>query len=445
MHSDMRKTRIGILLLLVFLTASACFRDDNFAPGSGSSSAVEVTPSRSVSQEVRRVMILVSAGYNSLSTYLTEDIQELSDGSGLPQGKNRSTDVLMVLSRLPKSTGDYNTESAPVLFRMYKDADGQVVRDTLLRWSGTTPLASTATLAEALEFIRDRFPAKSYGMVFSSHASGWLPVGYYDDPSKFESSLQQQPGSRSLRAWNPAATVFPALDPYPAVKSIGQDKMGTKTASEMELKAFVEAIPMQLDYLLFDACLMGCVEVAYALRDKAAVVGFSQTEVLADGFDYTTIASKLLGPEPNPIAVCRDYYAQYENASDYPCATVSVIYPNKMDQLAAVCKELFAKYRTTIRLLPGNRVQGYFRFDRHYFYDLQDILQKAGMTDAENERLQAALDACIAYKAATPTFLSIQIQRFCGLSMYLPSMGTDFLDGFYRDNMAWNTATQLVL
>ena len=31
-----------------------------------------------------------------------------------------------------------------------------------------------------------------------------------------------------------------------------------------------------------------------------------------------------------------------------------------------------------------------------------------------------------------------------GFSMYLPSRGTNLLDHFYRSNMAWNDATQLI-
>lgn len=31
-----------------------------------------------------------------------------------------------------------------------------------------------------------------------------------------------------------------------------------------------------------------------------------------------------------------------------------------------------------------------------------------------------------------------------GFSMYLPAMGTDYLDQYYKANLAWNQATGLV-
>ena len=77
-------------------------------------------------------------------------------------------------------------------------------------------------------------------------------------------------------------------------------------------------------------------------------------------------------------------------------------------------------------------------------------LVKAGASEEEIARLDAALEDCVLYKAATPWFMKggedgFAINTHCGLSMYLPSMGTKFLDNYYKTNIAWNQATQLVL
>ena len=209
----------------------------------------------------------------------------------------------------------------------------------------------------------------------------------------------------------------------------------------MELKDLVEAIPMHLDYLLIDACLSGCVEVAYAFKDIADVVGFSPAEVLANGFMYDNITTHLLGKTPDPVAVCKDYYDFYDRQTgNNRSATITAVAPGRMDNLAAVCRELFEKYRTEIGGLNGNNVQGYFRFDHHYFYDLKDILLKAGINSFEEARLDAALDECILYKAATPYFLGVPIIVYSGLSMYLPSRGSNC----YKTQIDWNKATELV-
>ena len=57
------------------------------------------------------------------------------------------------------------------------------------------------------------------------------------------------------------------------------------------------------------------------------------------------------------------------------------------------------------------------------------------------------------YEAHTAKFITIPLTRCCGLSVYLPSYpdhrrdiyhGTEFLDGFYKENVAWNKGTSLV-
>ena len=429
---------ISACLVSVILVLS-CQKDPNFEPYSVPSyGGAASQPDRGASTEMRNVMVLVSAGFNSLSTWLQADLEDLASGY-LPDNA-RSSDVLVVLSRFSVSSGDYSSPSAPVLYRMYADAQGSVVRDTLKVWDGDTQLCRAATLKEALELVHRHFPAQGYGMVFSSHASGWLPDGYYGNPAAYEKSSL----SLRRRSWNSAGAVWPAIDPWPAVKSIGQD--AGKLAVEMELADFVDAIPFRLDYLLFDACLCGCVEVAWALRGKADIVGFSPTEILAEGFDYLGITQHLLQRTPDPLAVCKDYFAHYDALrGSSRSATISVVDTRRMDALAAVCATLFEQYRPQLETLSGSSVQGYFRFDRHFFYDLEDILVKAGITAEEQASLEAALDECVLYHAATPYFLSIPLVSCCGLSMYLPSMGTDFLDSFYRENIRWNDVTKLVL
>ena len=60
-----------------------------------------------------------------------------------------------------------------------------------------------------------------------------------------------------------------------------------------EYTAFAEALfkarGNKTDILGFDACLMGGIEVAYELAGKCDRLGFSQAEVLAEGFNYKTL------------------------------------------------------------------------------------------------------------------------------------------------------------
>lgn len=406
------------LTALSFLAVSC--RDTSFEPTGAEGGSTDPGARHAVEQQ-RHVMIMVSGGHNSISSYLTDDLEDIADGY-VPTGTDAETNVLVVLSRLP--VNELSTTSAPALYRMYRDEEGQVVRDTMRTFSTEDRLFGGDVMREALELVKHRLPARSYGMVLSSHASGWLPSGYYENPSNFERTASR--------------------------RSIGQDKDGSVSV-EMELKDFAAALPFKMSYIVLDCCLSGGVEVAWELRGKTDVVAFTQTETMADGFDYKSIVSRLLEEDvPNPLGVCEDFYNYYMAKSGvHQSATISLVAPDKMDALASVCSALFEKYREALLSLKGDDVQGYFRYDRHYFYDLRDVLVKAGISSDELAQLDADLAKCVLYKAATPWFMKdtaygFQIKTACGLSMYLPSMGSAFLNNHYINNIAWNQASSLV-
>jgi hypothetical protein len=407
--------------------------------------------SRIESAEKRNVLVLYSAGYNSLSDYLTADIQDLQQG-WLP-GTGRNDNVLLIYSHLPAKRADYATQTSPSLTRLYWDEGGKTVRDTLKIYPETTRSATAEQLYDVLSYVQQEFPANSYGMIFSSHATGYLPSGYYNKPGSY---IYQEKDGMSYRAGmhrrrsTPVPYYAPEHDPsLPAVKSIGQDQVGSYghyVSYEIELDDFAKALPMQMEYILFDACLMGGVEVAYELKDKCHRVGFSQTEVLAEGFDYKTITEHLLRSEtPDPQAICEDYFHQYDIQSGiYRSATISLVDCSRMESLAQTCRTLFEKYRNEIAGLSPGSVQRYYRSRYHWFYDLEDILAKAGITAEELAQLRESLNECIIYKASTPEFMNeFRINTYSGLSMYLPCNGSEELDKYYR-TLQWNIDTKLV-
>lgn len=436
---------------LMALAFSACEPDFDFntelehggIPGSGVS-----TGGRVPSENIRNVLLLYSAGYNDLSRFLSEDIAELK-ANWLP-GKHRSENVLLIYSHLPAMGNDFSTPNPPVLTRVWKNDAGGVVTDTLVVYAPDARSATSSQLNEVLSYVKETFPAKSYGMIFSSHATGYLPAGYYSNPKGYVFQDRKVMGV-SGAGDRFVEYVAPVYDPeLPAVKSIGQDRVmmeGPTRSYEMELNGFADAIPMYMDYILFDACLMGGVEVAYGLRDKCRYLGFSQAEVLAEGFDYSRVTTHLLaGESPDPQGVCEDYFNQYIIQSGvYQSATISMIDCSRMDRLADVCGILFEKYREAIASVSPGRVQRFFRGDYHWFYDLKDILIEAGVSDEELASVDEALNECVVYKGYTPRFMNVfEIEVFSGFSMYLPCNGGEELDKYYK-TLQWNIDTGLVI
>lgn len=401
-----------------------------------------------------KVMIMYSAGHNTLSSYLKEDIEDLKKGY-LP-AKNDGNALLLV-SHLSKTNSDFTTPSAPVIVRMYKDKKKGVVADTIKTYPYDKVLTKASDLNDILSTIKSQFPAKHYGMVFSSHSSGWLPKGYYNNPGNYE---PKSSGARSLSAGLsmplPDGAV-PYVEPEefpgaPAVKSIGTTNIkndSTSVSYEMDLPEFASSIPMHLDYLILDACLAGGIEVAYQLRKTCDVICFSQAEVLAEGLDYTTLASRLLEQDSDVVSVADDYYKQYMAKADENerAATISVVDCSKLESVATCCKVLFSIYRNDIATLDPNTVQKYYRNGKHWFYDLEDILMKAGITESDQRQLVSAINGCIIYKASTESFLKryggFGISTYSGFSMYLPCNGSAYLNNFYK-SLDWNKATELV-
>lgn len=393
----------------------------------------------------RKVLLLYSAGFNNLAGYLKDDIKDLKSG-WLPGGR-KEDDIVLVYSHF--TTSGYNTPSSPTLVRLYSGRDSEVVADTLIVYPSETISSSAGQVNKVLAYIKDNIKARSYGMIFSSHATGYLPAGYYQN----EDNVLSEGITWGARMYN-GATAVPYVEPeydpsLPMVKSIGQDQVGVSgsyLSYEIDLADFAEAIPMYLDYILFDACLMGGVEVAYELSGKVGKLGFSQAEVLAEGLCYTTLTGHLLKNEdPDPRSVCEDYFNQYDvKTGAWRSATISLIDCSNMEPVARVCRDLFTKYADNLKEIDASKVQRFYRHGRHWFYDLESILINAGINQLELDSLHEALDRCVMYKAHTPEFMEeFEIDTFCGFSMYLPCMGSKALDSYYKE-LKWNKTTGLV-
>lgn len=423
---------LAALALLLMLSAVACDKTFDDMPGNKGTA-----PVRNVTSEKAQVLVLYSAGFNSLCAALEDDVNDMKSGY-LPLVGSMSKAVL-VYSRRLSETGKYTDRTPSYLIRLSVDGWGKVISDTLKTWPETDEAVSASTMTDVLETVKGLYPHASYGMVFSSHGSGWLPSGYY-------STGKITAGTAGLQA-------VPYIDPnsdgsMPRVKSIGIDNITSRNTYEMEIETFAQALPMKFDYIIIDACLMGCIEVAYALKDKCDKLVFSQAEVLEDGLcDYTTLTQRVLRPVvPDLYNLCEDSYRHYKNQDDpiYRSLTISMIDCTRLDGLAESCKSLFSKYRNQISLVNAANVQGYFRSRKHWFYDLTDILRQSGVPEADMTDYNKAMSDCVLYNAATDTFINFDIRTHCGLSMYLPADGNSELDEFYK-TLSWNKASGLVL
>lgn len=397
-------------------------------------------------QKHPRAHVMMCFGFNNLSSSLAEDIRDLE--KGFIPGSAPLENYLFVFSHLVESS--YSTPSSPKLQRIYLGPDGNPMKETLLEMEPGTISNRAECIREVLEFLKEKYPEiESFGVLMSSHGTGWTPPGYCTTGYKNE-------GNSDVIEWRRSA--FPETylsgeylyEPVPGVKSMGYTVTGVNptVAYETDIREIADLLPFKLDYIIFDACFMGGVEVAYQFKDKCRYMCFSQTEILSDGMDYTTMISDLLeGNRADLVSLATNYFNHYNlSIGSKRSATISVVDCSKLGTLAAVCRNLFRNYDISKDNVDASKLQKYFYYTNHaWFYDLYSIVQAAGASETELSDLQWALDECILYKAATPTFAlyGFPIDTHSGLSMYLPEKERTQLNSYYGE-LSWNKLTGLL-
>ena len=453
------KRHIISLLTVLAMAAAALYScspvemDFNLEPEKGRSDDDIV---RIQVKEYKNVFLVYSMGFNDLRSYLKEDIEDLLSN---PLMDNRR-DVLLIFSHLANHYPDeryprFSEPTSPILTKVYRNNNGQIQKDTLLVMPTTTIAADKSTLNYILEYTKENFPAETYGILLSSHGSGWVPAGYLNNPNKFDpqSYAGETPlGARLQKQATPSYNMGREGDID--VKSMGVHNITTSELLEMDITDIADSFPFKMDYIIFDACFMGGIEVAYELRNVTDRIMFSQAEILADGMDYKSISSYIFAENgPDLEGFCQRYYDHYNSLSGQSkSATISLIDCSKLEALARTTGEMIEKYRSGLETLQNEKrstVQRYYQSryqeEHQWFYDFGDIIEKCGLTEEDKQIFNESLSAAVKYKAATPWFLSdFAINKHSGLSMYLPfTQKRDYLNNFYK-TLEWNQAVGLV-
>ena len=446
---------LSVLILAVTFLYSCSPVDLEFDPTPSPGRSEESETIRIPGKEYRNVFIMYSMGFNDLRGYLAEDIRDVLSSPLSDNGR----DIILIMSHIaePFPKWPYFDPSIPVkptLTKVSKNLDGSIRKDTLtvagenLILNESTVLTSAETFRNTLEYIRANFDAERYGILLSSHGSGWAPSGYISDPDVFEGLIPKDLQRRRIPAFR-----LQREDEIP-VKTIGVHYYTVNSSEEMEITDMADAFPFKMDYIIFDACFMGGIEVAYELRNVTDRIMFSQAEILADGMDYKRISSYIFAENgPDLEGFCQRYYDHYNSLSGQSkSATISLIDCSKLEALARTTGEMIEKYRSGLETLQNEKrstVQRYYQSKnqekQQWFYDFGDIIEKCGLTEEDKQIFNESLSAAVTYKAATPWFLSdFAIRKHSGMSMYLPfTQKRDYLNNFYK-TLEWNQAVGLV-
>ena len=397
--------RFCVLMLAGFCLASCCW----FEP----------------SVEDKHMLFIYFAGNNGLFFEGEDDLDDIKD-SWLPSIREKDKAVMVFYHFL---------EGVPTLSRLYKDRNGETVEEIIQTYPTSTNSATVATLSTALADAENAWPAERQSLILWSHGSGFLPEGYYAHPQETAA-----PGD-----W----TLDPGPDPYAwMVKAADDSKsFGEDHDSEMDIKDLARALgsSKKYEFILFDACLMANVEVAYELRNCCDYLLFSPTEILADGFPYDKMVQPIFSSNAKEAlkTIATSYMDHYRAMTgDYRSATVTIVETAGLEALAAACKPVFQNHQDQILMLDRSKVQPYFRFFKHWYYDLDDFVSQVA-TDAEYQQFTRTLGGTVIFKDATEIFLGIEMKHVSGLSVYIPRAEYTVLNTYYK-SLAWNQATGLV-
>jgi hypothetical protein len=396
-----RYSKFYLLLFLLLMIVVGCEKDECLYDGAPVS--------------VHRTVLVYLGVDNNFRGEAEQKIEQLKTNW------NKNTDGNLLIYA---DAGD-----CPTLIHIYHDTHKGNVADTIEIYPSENS-ANPATLTRVLNRVKAYRPAASYGLVVLSHATGWLPA---------EMSF-----------------------PTPGLRSVILDKGTNETNNYMELSDFAEAIPYKLDFIVFDACFMGSIEVAYELKDKTEYIVASPAEVLAPGFVYASMMQHLFTPNPlkgalddvqnsknagsqksplgdigvDLVSVARDFYEYYDNQSGlYRSATVSVVRTAGLEALAEFIpnplKGTFAaaqnnKTADSPKFPSGDIgvIQCFGYGTQKIYFDLGDYIQQ--VSPERYAEFQTALSQCVIYKACTPSYYSAgtqtmqDIHAFSGLSVYIP-------------------------
>lgn len=348
----------GALLPLYFICSCACVlafvscHDDDPMP---------VESPGLPGTELRHTVIFYIAGENSLGQFVSVDSAEIAQAAELLPEDVR---VVLFLDDTKASRMCVKSKGLPM--------------QTVKTYSGNVVSTDSASMYQILNDIMLTFPSQSYGLVCWSHATGWL------FPSAEASKAAARVGALSDGATQSAATVQDSGVAHKVRRrSFGVDN-GIRSpysdkGTQLSIPAFAGLLSNlpHLDYVMFDACFMQCVEVAYELRSVCDWVISSPAEIPGDGAPYEQVLPLLCAQPFSAEAVIDAYHAYYDHGEGYRTyfgVELSAISTAGMETLAEATRACVQQIWGERREAVTEDVQYYTtRSDLPAFYDMESL------------------------------------------------------------------------
>lgn len=351
--------------------------------------------------------------------------------SGLAQSKDSCT--LLVYYRPYNNDGD--GLEGPAILKYSSDGNGNINGHSSLRGGDLNARrviqesdgiscfkeeqnhisTSPETMRRILNLMVDMCPSQSYGLVFGSHGTSWMPGNTVSG------------------------------------RSFGDDagyNINIPEMSDVLDEVFGEK---QLDFILFDACMMATAEVCYEFKDVTDYLIGAVVETHVYGHPYDIILPKLYEKDVPYGDICK-YYIDYSRQLGAwgTCAAVDC---GKMDELAEWVGANLEVYSDKFDSFDKDDVQQYgvndeWRNFKYFSFDVVDCFNNLnegntpeGLEDIMN-RVVVAKDALygVQYSIVGNSLYTIDEDRFCGIGMYLPNVVSKPSWNSYYKTLSWYEA-----
>lgn len=385
------------LIALLFLTS--CDKEDSDTPNTTK----------------QRTVLVYMMAENNLNENATANIRSMTENM-TQEIANHNNLIVYIDGRSVK----------PVLLRITEQSC-----DTLKTYSEQNSV-QVSVMSSVIHEVIQSYPAESYGLVFWGHGTGWLPATmdsrYSNNLSVLSTFNQNQdPASLPKYIWE-----------QPSTTSMGTDN----STRYIELADLTQAIPSHVfDFIGFDVCLMGSVEVVYQLREKANYFIASAVEILSTGFIYEDFTRVLFEEDPY-LKLGETYFNSYNNRTErYHSAGIAVIKASELDSLAASFKAVVDPCDDAIAAFDLSTIQQLDRCKYPTHMDLLDFVKKISTDSEKCAAFETQLNKTVLYKNCTPSLWEeVTVSTYCGLSVFVPISNYSDLHTSYRAT-EWSTTT----
>lgn len=376
-----------------------------------------------------------SGGYSStgLTSNLKANVDSICAGIKEKKGLN-NTRVMVFFSESKDKSVLYDLQ--------YDETQKEVSRVPIKTYDGIT-YNTAQGLADIINDVKSNAEALNYAMIIGCHGCGWTYSEDWEDyPNKAKPYIGTSPISENFSglqfgddANNPLTRFFGSV-------SLSEGALNVNTLADA-----IQMSGIKMQYILFDACYMGNVETAYALKDATNFLIASSSEILAAGIPYKSLWNYLNGPTPNYSSIVSGAVNFYKNTAKAPYCNMAAIDCRQLDKLASSMKAINEKY-TLASTVSLDSIQPLDGFSPTLFFDMKvyvDSLCPSGVlkdnfTNQLKETVKSSqtTDSVITSLGLTPSKF-IKIKSYCGLSISDPSQNSVAIKG--KQKTGWWKAT----